>query len=117
MKKGPMITIILGCICIFTQLLPVLHGELLPNTFILWSGIMLIIIGVYNNRGYHNKNYFMAMFSGITVWGLLLLYIFLFRTDEYLENIYTFYIQIGLLILLIFFFGRYYIRNRKEGNL
>ncbi|MCK9150471.1 hypothetical protein [Methanobacterium alcaliphilum] len=116
MKKGS-ITIILGCICVFTQLLPVLHGDLVVSTFILVGGIMWIVVGVYQNKGYHNKNYFVAMFSIIALYWLVLLYIFLFGTDEYLENIYAFYILMGLSILFSIHISRYYIRRRKDGSL
>ena len=116
MKNGPMIMIIVGFFAIFWQLLPVLHGELMPNVFILWGGILLIIIGLYINKGYPDKNYFRAMFIGIAVWGLLLLYIFLFRPDEYLKgNTYTFYIMLGFFLIAITIrFGRYYIHMRKR---
>ena len=59
----------------------------------------------------------MAVFSVIALWGLLLLYIFLFRTSEYLRDMNMFYIFTGLFILLIIVLGGYYIRTRKELGL
>jgi len=81
------------------------------------GGILLIIIGIFRNKGYFNKNYFMAIFSVIVLWGLMLLYIFLFRTSEYLELTNIFYFQMVLFILLVIFFGRAYILRLKKGNL
>lgn len=116
MKKGS-IMITVGCIVVFLYLFPVLYGELLPNLFGMLAGLLLIIVGVFTNKCYHDKNYFMAIFSVIALWGLMLLYIFLFRTQEYLGYKYTFYILIGLFILLIIFSGRFYIRKHKKGDL
>ena len=92
MKKGPIIMIIIGCICVVLGLLPLfLYAELISNGFFMLGGILLIIIGIFRNKGYFNKNYFMAIFSVIALWGLMLLYIFLFRTNEYLESTNIFY--------------------------
>ena len=116
MKTGS-IMIIMGCICLVLGLFPLfLYPELISNRFFMLGAILLIIIGIFRNKGYFNKNYFMAIFSVIALWGLMLLYIFLFRTNEYLRDTNIFYILIGLFILLIIFFGRYYIRRYKELN-
>lgn len=117
MKKGSLM-IILGCICVVLGLLPLfLYVELISNRFFMLGGILLIILGIFRNKGYFNKNFFMAIFSVIALWGLMLLYIFLFRTNEYLESTNIFYFQMVLFILLIFFVGRAYIRRLKKGNL
>ncbi|OPY28440.1 MAG: hypothetical protein A4E27_00345 [Methanobacterium sp. PtaU1.Bin242] len=118
MKKGSIIMIMLGCICVVLGLLPLfLYSELISNRFFMLGGMLLIIIGIFRNKGYFNKNYFMAIFSVIALWGLMLLYIFLFRTNEYLESKNIFYLQIGLFVLLIITFGGPYIRRLKKGNL
>jgi hypothetical protein len=118
MKNSHMITIIIGCLAVFWQLWPVLNGELMPNVFILWVGILCIISGVYNNRDCYDKNYFVATFSGIIVGVLMLLYIFLFRTDEYLKyNTYVFYMMLGAFILFLISYGKFYIRVRNMGAL
>lgn len=117
MKTGSKL-IIFGCIAIVMGLpLFLLYGELLPDIFVMLGGMFLIIIGVFRNKGYYNKNYYMAIFSVIALWGLMLLYIFLFKTNEYLMNTNTFYIQIGLFILLMISFGGAYIRRRKKLDL
>ncbi|AXV40180.1 MAG: hypothetical protein CIT02_07560 [Methanobacterium sp. BAmetb5] len=117
MKKGS-IMIILGFICVVLGLLPLfLYSELISNRFFMLGGILLIIIGIFRNKGYFNKNYFMAIFSVIALWGLMLLYIYLFRTSEYLESTNIFYFQMILFILLIIFVGRAYILRLKKGNL
>lgn len=113
MKFGSLISII-GFICIIMGLVP--YG-VSPNLFLLLTGILCIITGVFRNKGYFNKNYFMAIFSVIALWGLMLLYIFLFRTNEYLESTNIFYFQMVLFILLVIFFGRAYILRLKKGNL
>ena len=118
MKTGSIITIIVGCIFAIIGLFPLfLYGELISNMAVMLGGILLIIIGIFRNKGYFNKNYFMAIFSVIVLWGLMLLYIFLFRTSEYLEWKNIFYLQIGLFVLLIIIFGGPYIRRLKKGNL
>lgn len=107
----------MGCICVVIGLLPLfLHSNLVSNRFLVLGGILLIIFGVFYNKGYYTKN-FRAMFSVIALWGLILLYIFLFRTNEYLKWTNTFYILIGLFILLIITFAGVYIRRLKKGNL
>lgn len=117
MKTDSIILIIFGCFVIIIGLLTFfLYGKLLP-IFVSLLGILLILLGVFRNKGYFNKNYYMAIFSVIALWGLMLLYIYLFRTNEYLEDMYKFYIPIGLLIILMVPFNRGYIRRRKEGNL
>lgn len=70
------------------------------------------------NKGYFNKNYYMAILGLIALWGLMLLYIFLFRNNEYLRdmNIFYFYILVGLFIYLLICFGVSYIRRYKELN-
>ncbi len=88
-------------------------GELLPYISVMLGGILLIIVGVFKNKGYYNKIYYMANFSVIAIWGLMLLYIFLFRTNEYLENKAIFYIQTGLFISFMITFGITYIRKIK----
>lgn len=110
MKTGSKLSII-GFICIIIGILP-LYG-VLPDVFLILAGILLIIMGIFRNKGYFNKNYFIAIFSVITLWGLILLYIFLFRTNEFLG----YSLQIGLFILIVVFFGRDYIHRRKKGNL
>jgi hypothetical protein len=118
MKTGSIITIIVGCIFAIIGLFPLfLYGELISNMAVMLGGILLIIIGIFRNKGYFNKNYFMAIFSVIVLWGLMLLYIFLFRTSEYLESTNIFYFQMVLFILLVIFFGRAYILRLKKGNL
>ncbi len=118
MKTGSMIEIIIGSIFAVFGLLPLfLYGELISNMAIMLGGILLIIIGIFRNKGYFNKNYFMAIFSVIALWGLMLLYIYLFRTNEYLESMNIFYFQMLLFILLVIFFGRAYILRLKKGDL
>ena len=118
MKTGSIIMIIMGCICVVIGLLPLfLHVNLISNWFFMLGGIILIIFGVFYDKGYYNKNFFRAMFSVIALWGLMLLYIFLFRTNEYLEMTDTFYYHMLLFILLVVFFGGVYIRRLKKGNL
>jgi len=117
LKTGSMI-MILGCIFTVSGLLSLLLGmELIWNMGYILGGILWIIIGIFRNKGYFNKNYFMAIFSIIALWGLMLLYIFLFRTNEYLESTNIFYFQMVLFILLVIFFGRAYILRLKKGNL
>ena len=94
-----------------------LYAELLPYMFVMLVGILWIIIGVFKNKGYSNKNYFMAIFSLIAIWGLMLLYIFLFKTNEYLRHTNMFYIFTGLFIFLIILFSWSYIHRLKKGNL
>ena len=101
MKIGSKI-ITISCILIIMGLLGcLLYGELLHGIFVMLVGILLIIIGVFRNKGYFNKNYYMAIFSVIALWGLMLLYIFLFRTNEYLGDMVIFYIYTGLFIFLV----------------
>ncbi|MEL7670632.1 hypothetical protein [Methanobacterium sp.] len=116
MKTGSKI-ITIGCILIVAGLpLFLLSGDLLPNIFAILLGILWIITGVFKNKGYYNKNCYMAIFSVIALWGLTLLYIFLFRTNEYLEDMGMFYIFAGLFILLMIMFGRGYIRRLMDVN-
>ncbi len=117
MKTGPMLLIIMGCIFAVIESIRVVYGDWVPALNGVLAGILLIIIGVFKNKGYFNKNFFMAVFSLIALWGLMLLYIFLFKTSEYLESANIFYILIGLFILLIITFGRIYILRLKKGNL
>ena len=118
MKTGSKL-IIIGCISIIMGLLGfLLYDELSPDLFLILVGILLIIIGVFNNKGYYNNLSYMAIFSVIALWGLTLLYIFLFRTSEYLEDMDIFYINTGLFIFLVIGFGcGYYIRTRKKLDL
>ena len=110
--------IIVGCICVVMGLLPLfLYVNLISNRFLVLGGILWIIIGVFYNKGYYNKNFFMAVFSVIVLWGLMLLYIFLFRTNEYLESMDTFYFQMGFIINLVVLFGGDDCRRIKKGNL
>lgn len=117
MKTDSIMIILFGCIVIVIGWPLFLYGELLPYIFGLLAGILLIIVGVFRNKGYFNKNYYIAVFSVIALWGLMLLYIFLFRTNEYLENKYEFLFLIGLFVLLIISTIIYYIRDLKKGNL
>lgn len=80
-------------------------------------GIFWIVWGLFKNKGYFNKNYYMAIFGLIALWGLMLLYIFLFRNNEYLRSIYIFYILVGLFIYLLICFGVSNIRKYKELKL
>ena len=118
MKTGSIIISIIGCIFIFQGLISfLLYGHFSPDLFLILGGIFWIILGVYTNKGYYNKNSYMAVFSVIALWGLLLLYIFLFRTSEYLRDMSMFYINTGLFIVLIIGLGGYYIRTRKKLDL
>lgn len=117
MKIGS-IMIIMGCILVVIGLFPLfLFGVLISGMAVMLGAILLIIIGIFKNKGYFNKTFFMAIFSVIALWGLMLLYIFLFRTNEYLESINIFYYNMVLFILLVIFFGRTYILRLKKGNL
>lgn len=116
MKTGSKM-IIIGCIMIVMELtIFLLYDKLLPWLFGILTGVFLIILGVFKNKGYFNKNYYMAIFSLIALWGLMLFYIYLFRTDEYLRGIYLFYIFLGLFIFLLIRFGVSYIHKFKKGN-
>nr|WP_319374799.1 hypothetical protein [uncultured Methanobacterium sp.] len=117
MKKVSIILIIMGCILAVIESIRVLYGALLPTVFNILAGILLIIIGVSHNKGYPTKNYFKACFCIIALWGLMLLYIFLFRTNVYLESANIFYILIGLFILFVISLGGVYIYRLKKGNL
>ncbi|SCG86856.1 DUF5518 domain-containing protein [Methanobacterium congolense] len=109
------IIIIFGCIGIVMGLPSfLLYGELSPDIFLILGGIILILMGVYNNKGYFNKNYYMANFSVIALWGLILLYIFLFKTSEYLMDRNMFYIQTGILVVFMIMFTNGYIRRRRD---
>lgn len=117
MKTGSKI-ITIGCIAIVMGLPSfLLYGELLISIFLILGGILSIIIGVFNNKGYYNNFSYAAIFSVIALWGLTLLYIFLFRTNEYLGDMGFFYILVGLFILLMIVFGGSYVRRRKELDL
>lgn len=110
MKIGPII-IIAGFIAIIIGIFP-LYGAS-PDVFLILAGILCIITGVFRNKGHFNKNYFIAVFSVTVLWGLILLYICLFKTNEYLDyNLYA-----GLFIVLVIYFGREYIIKLKKGNL
>lgn len=113
MKTGSKL-IIIGCIAIIMGLPSFYFGELLPYITPVIAGILLIIHGIFKNRGYHNKNFYMLNFSVITIWGLILLYIFLFRTNEYLEYMAIFYILTGLFILTMINYCIAYIRRNKK---
>ncbi|MCK9150472.1 LPXTG cell wall anchor domain-containing protein [Methanobacterium alcaliphilum] len=89
----------------------------MPDIFLILVGMLWILLGLFKNKVFPNKYYFVAFFSVNALWGLMLLYIFLFRTDEYLMDINWFYFLIGLFILLSGWVGMVYIRRRKEGNL
>ncbi|CEA13605.1 hypothetical protein [Methanobacterium formicicum] len=117
MKTGSIVIIIAGCIFAVIESIRVFYGAFLPALFNILVGTLLIIIGVFHNKGCYNKNFFMAIFSVIALWGLMLLYIFLFRTSEYLEWKNIFYLLIGLFVLLIITFGGPYIRRLKKGDL
>jgi hypothetical protein len=120
MKKGS-ILIITGCILVVIELIGILCGlllgvfDLLLGVFGLLAGILCIILGVFGNKGYYPKNFFLACFSVIALWGLILLYILLFRTNDF-KSTYIFYFEI-LFVLLIISFGGSYILRIKKGNL
>jgi hypothetical protein len=116
MKTGSKIMIILGFIEIIIGLSGFLvYGELLIGIFTL-VGILGIIIGVYNNKGYFNRKCYMANFSVLALWGLILIYILLFKTNEYLMNTYFFYFQTGFVIIFMIMLGRGYIRRLRDVN-
>ena len=117
MKTGSKM-IIIGCISIVIGFLFLFlfHGKLLPWLFAILAGILWIIIGVFKNKGYFNRNYYMIIFGLIALWGLMLVYIFLFKNNEYLRWTGVFYILVGLFIYLLICFGVSYIRRYKELN-
>ena len=62
MKTGSKMIIIIGCIAIVMGSSLLLYGELSPDIFLILGGILVIIIGVSNNKGY-SKNSYIAIFS------------------------------------------------------
>lgn len=118
MKIGSIIMIIIGCIFAFISIITIIVCDIwFPDIFSFLASILLIIAAVFYNKGYLNKNYFMACFIVITLWGLMLLYFSLFRTQDYSECMDLFYVMIGLFIALIITFSGVYIYRLKKGNL
>lgn len=58
----------------------------------------------------------MVNFSVLALWGLILLYILLFKTNEYLMNTDFFYIQTGFFIIFMIMCSRGYIRRLRDVN-
>lgn len=116
MKTGSKIMVIVGCIGIIMGLSGFLfYGELLLGIIML-EGILSILIGVYNNKGYFNKKFYMANFSVLALWGLILIYILLFKTNEYLMDTDFFYIQTGFFIIFMIMCSNGYIRRLRDVN-
>ena len=116
MKTGSKIMIIIGFIGIIIGLLGVLvYFKLLIGIYML-VGILGILMGVYNDKGYFNRKFYMANFSILALWGLILLYILLFKTNEYLLNTDFFYIQTGFFIIFMIMCSNGYIRRLRDVN-
>jgi hypothetical protein len=118
MKTGSIILIIIGCIYAVISIIDIiLFDFLFPYIFGILIAILLIIRAVFRNKGYINKNFFMANFIVIALWGLMLLYIFLFRPQDYSELMDLFLLMIGLFIVVIIYVSGLLIYRLKKGNL
>lgn len=103
-----------GCLAILFGLLGILtNAELIICTFIILAGTGLIIIGVYDNKGYTNKTYYLATSTIIALIGLILIYTVLFVPTTNKGHIYL--ITTGFVFLLIMHIYSY--RHRRENRL
>lgn len=100
-----------GILAVLTGLFEISNAEFLLFAFLILAGIGLIIYGVYEDKGYNNKTYYLAFFSLIGLMGLVLIYTFLFIPTT---NKYYFYpITVAVIVLLIIFSYSYH--NRYQN--
>lgn len=82
------------------------------NVFMIILGVLVVIGGVFLNKGYHNRTFYIATFGMMIIWGLSLTYVFL--SNLYLEDKYSFILLIGLFIFIIIYLIRDF--NRRLNN-
>jgi hypothetical protein len=106
MRKG-LLNIILGVMFGFSGLMGLLSVQEISIPYI-YLGFYLVLNGVFQNKGYYNKTYFMTQFSIIIIFGIIFAYIYLFIPEFFGNKIFFIYLTfaslIGMLILLIYEF-------------
>jgi hypothetical protein len=105
--------IILGCVFLILSVPFSYFGLLMFISYIV-VGILLVISGIFRNKCYSNKTYYLLSSSVVALWGLILLYIFLFSSEVYLTNKNLFYFNVVLFICLIIIISRNYLNKHKN---
>jgi hypothetical protein len=105
--------IILGCVLLILSV-PFSYFGLLMFILYIVLGILVIILGIFRNKGYSNKTYYLLSSSVVALWGLILLYIFLFSSEVYLTNKNLFYFNVVVFLCFIIMISRTYLNRHKN---
>jgi hypothetical protein len=105
-------SIILGCIFLTYGLSGILWGDV--KLFLLFSltGAFLIIDGIFMNRGYHNKTYYLLSLVIWVIFGLAVVYIAILTPNSGDRSFL--YFLIGLVALGVILLIRSYLRRYKN---
>jgi uncharacterized membrane protein HdeD (DUF308 family) len=106
--------ITLGCFLLIFGIFYIYYLNVLMFLPSMLIGFLLIIGGIFRNKGYSNKTYYLSSLSVVALWGLALLYIFLFMSKVYLTNKYLFYFNIILLICFLSTICKNYLQRHEN---
>jgi hypothetical protein len=112
MRRGS-ISIIIGCFFVLGGIS--LFGSI--GLLFVLPGLCAVMDGIFMNKGYYNKTYYMTCFGIFFLWGLLLVYISIFMPSIYLTDKNQFYFFIGIFALLIVGFSISYLRRGKNPKI
>lgn len=85
--------------------------------FFILFGLLIIISGLFINKGYYNKTYYLAVFSTIGIFSALIVYLYLYMPDFILNDMSWFYTWILAMIVATGVFIYQFMGREKNENM
>ena len=115
MKRGT-IDIIAGTVFALLGIGSIFVDQTSAVFFILF-GLLIIISGLFINKGYYNKTYYLAVFSTIGIFAGIIIYMYLYMSEFILNDISWFYTWILAMIVATGVFIYQFMGREKNKNM
>jgi hypothetical protein len=87
------------------------------SVFFILFGLLIIISGLFINKGYYNKTYYLAVFSTIGIFAGIIIYMYLFMSEFILNDLAWFYTWILAMVVATGVFIYQFMGREKNENM
>ncbi|WP_157931998.1 hypothetical protein [Methanobacterium subterraneum] len=114
--KKSNLMIVIGFIALIYGLISLLFFNEEQQILTCLVGISFIIDGIFRNRGYYNKTYYLSSLALLIMFGVIIIYEAFFK-HNYFGNIYFIYSVNGMIIVGIIILVRSYLRRHENQKI
>lgn len=115
MRKGS-IDIIAGTVFVIFGIGSIFLDQT-SSVFFMLFGLLIILSGLFINKGYYNKTYYLVIFSTFVIFGGIIAYLYLFMPEFILNDLTWFYTWLLAMIVAIGVFVYQFLGREKNENM